>query len=85
MKKGKIILSVVALVAIAGSALAFKSNKRSAGNLFTKVTGICRPVACHTQDQGLGVCDIPVPLYTGTTASCPNRVTSAFKALNPGL
>jgi len=75
MKKGKIILSVVALVVIAGSAVAFKSNKRGAGNLFTKVTGICRPVACHTQDQGLGRCKILIPLYTGTTASCTNRYT----------
>ena len=76
MKKGKIILSVVALLALAGSAFAIISSKRADSNLYTKTTGGCRKVDCSNLNYGLGVCTITVPVYTGTVVSCPNRFIS---------
>ena len=81
MKKGKIILSAVALIALAGSALAFNSGKRTNPNLYTWTSATlgCQRIQCSTVDQGQGNCSITVPLYTKTTTTCKIYTGSKFK------
>jgi len=78
MKKSRIILCAVALVALAGSAFGLKSNRFSC-NLYTMTTGTCRLVKCSTQNKGLGLCPITVPLYTQTTGTCKIYTGQRFK------
>jgi hypothetical protein len=80
MKKGRIILGALAVVATVGSALALNANsKRANANLFTTGTPAARcvnKVACAT--TGTAACTITVPLYTITTGTCRIYTGSKF-------
>jgi hypothetical protein len=76
MKKGKIILGSVALIAALGSVFALNANKRALSDLYTygnATIGFCvNKVLCHTG----GVDNCPVgPIYTLLPAAGGNPRT----------
>lgn len=68
MKKAKIMLSAIAILAVVGGAFAFKANKFAFANVFTSYTTIaggptyCALTTFKTTDQG----GIAVLTFTGT-------------------
>lgn len=75
MKKARIILASVALLSIAGGALAFKA-KRDAANVYcTNAAGACITTSYQVQPrQDVFTTTKPCPLHNSyyTLANCPN-------------
>jgi hypothetical protein len=76
MKKGKIILGSVALIAALGSVFALNANKRTLSDLYTygnATSGFCvNKVLCHTGAPS--TCSV-TPIYTLVPASPLNPRT----------
>jgi len=67
MKKGRIILSTIALVAAAGSAFAFNIHKnRTPGNIYTQ-SNCGTPVNC-IKSTTTNTCNLVRPFYTLSTS-----------------